>query len=71
MRLEAFSIGWVRYRFELYADARGAWRWRLVAANGRVLAESGEGYRRRADAYQGLQRVRLASQSDLTEVVHA
>jgi uncharacterized protein YegP (UPF0339 family) len=70
MRLEPLSLGWVRYRFELYTDRHGTWRWKLVAANGRVLAESGEGYRRRADAYQALQRVRLASQSDLTEVVH-
>ena len=47
------------------------WRWRLVAPNGRVVAESGEGYRRRTDAYKSLQRMRLASANDLTEVVQA
>jgi uncharacterized protein YegP (UPF0339 family) len=27
-----------------YKDAKGEWRWRLVAANGRIIADSGEGY---------------------------
>ena len=63
-------VGWIRYRFELYRD-QDRWRWRLVAPNGRVLAESGEAYRRRSDAYQSLLRMRLASSNDLTEVVQA
>jgi len=31
-------------RFEIYKDKQGDYRWRLVAANGRITAESGEGY---------------------------
>ena len=31
-------------RFTYYEDAGGEWRWRLVAANNRIIAESGEGY---------------------------
>lgn len=27
-----------------YEDVRGEWRWRLVAANGRIMADSSEGY---------------------------
>lgn len=28
----------------VYADATGEWRWRLVAINGKTVADSGEGY---------------------------
>lgn len=31
-------------RFVIYSDKRGEWRWRLVARNGRIVADSGEGY---------------------------
>ena len=47
-------------RFELYRDKRGDWRWRVVAANGRVLADSGEGYSRRCDALRGAERTAYA-----------
>jgi len=31
-------------RCEIYKDKAGEWRWRLVAANGKKVADSGEGY---------------------------
>ena len=31
-------------RFEFYGDARGEWRWRLLAGNGEIVADSSEGY---------------------------
>lgn len=44
-------------------DRAGEWRWRLVAANGRKVATSGEGYTRKRDAVRAarkfLKRVRL------------
>jgi uncharacterized protein YegP (UPF0339 family) len=39
-----------RPKLEIYRDGRSEWRWRLRAANGRIVADSGEGYRRRATA---------------------
>lgn len=30
--------------FEIYPDKSGDWRWRLRAANGRIVADSAEGY---------------------------
>jgi len=30
--------------FVIYMDQKGEWRWRLWAANRRVVADSGEGY---------------------------
>ncbi len=32
------------YRFEIYRDWRGEFRWRLVSDGGHVLANSGDGY---------------------------
>ena len=31
-------------RFQVYQDTRREWRWRLLAANNRTIADSGEGY---------------------------
>lgn len=39
-------------RFDVYQDRKGEWRWRLLAGNGRTVADSGEGYKTK----QGVQR---------------
>lgn len=36
-----------------YRDEHKEWRWRAVAKNGRVIADSGEGYKRKAMALKG------------------
>lgn len=36
-------------RFKVYQDKAGGWRWRLLAANNRILMH-GESHNRRADA---------------------
>lgn len=33
-------------KLHYYKDRRGKWRWHLIAANGNLLAESGQGYAR-------------------------
>lgn len=35
-----------KLRFSIYLDSRLEWRWRLVSANGKVIADSAEGYKR-------------------------
>lgn len=40
-----------RPKFVVYKAADG-YRWRLVAANGRIVADSGEAYTRKRDAYR-------------------
>lgn len=55
-------------RFELFKDAAGEWRWRLRAGNGKIVATSGEGYRRRDDAQTGISIVRRAGDAPV-EVV--
>lgn len=37
-------------KFHIYEDQSGDWRWRLVAANGRIIADSAEGYTSKAGA---------------------
>ena len=44
-------------RFELYRDRADEWRWRLVHDNGNIIADSGEGYARKAAARNGLESV--------------
>lgn len=38
---------------EFYQDDSGEWRWRAVAPNGRIVADSGEGYKNRGDCEAG------------------
>ncbi|HEY7037120.1 MAG TPA: DUF1508 domain-containing protein [Thermomicrobiales bacterium] len=47
--------------FELYRDAKNEYRWRLRARNGRLIADSGEGYHNRADCEHGIDLVRTAA----------
>ena len=34
----------------IFRDEAGQWRWHRTAANGRIIAASGEGYEHRTDA---------------------
>jgi uncharacterized protein YegP (UPF0339 family) len=46
--------------FQLFQEPNGDWRWRLRSANnGKIIADSGEGYKKRADCVHG---IRLVSQ---------
>ena len=44
--------------FQVYSDAAGEWRWRLVAGNDQIIATSGEGYRNRQDCLHGIEMVK-------------
>lgn len=41
-------------KFEVYRDKIGEYRWRLLWSNGRIAADSGEGYTRREDAHRAI-----------------
>ncbi|HZJ65625.1 MAG TPA: DUF1508 domain-containing protein [Kofleriaceae bacterium] len=49
--------------FTLYRDRAGEWRWRLVAANGKTVADSGEGYTTKANAEAGIALVKEGAAS--------
>lgn len=46
------------WKFEIYQDAAREWRWRLVAPNGKIIADSGEGYVTHANARRAAENVR-------------
>lgn len=55
-------------KFILYRDRKKEWRWRLKARNGRVIATSGEGYKRRGSARDAAVLVgAYASEAAITE----
>lgn len=40
--------------FKLYKDTQNNWRWRLRAANNKIIADSGEGYVNRQDCIDAI-----------------
>lgn len=54
-------------KFIVYKDAVGQYRWRLLAANNRVIADSGESYWNKSDCLAAIALVK--STNALTPVV--
>jgi uncharacterized protein YegP (UPF0339 family) len=50
-------------RFQVFVDAAGGYRWRLVAANGVVVATSSESYTSRTDALRAAITVKAVATS--------
>lgn len=44
-----------KHGFDPYKDKKGEWRWRYRAVNGRIVAEGGEGYKKRSDCIDGFE----------------
>ena len=44
--------------YQIYRDSQSAWRWRLRAANHRVVADSGEGYYNKMDCLHAINLVK-------------
>ena len=47
-----------KLKFEIYQDNAKEYRWRLKAANGAILATSGQGYKAKADCKNGVERIK-------------
>lgn len=47
-------------RFYIYRDKNGEWRWRLIARNGLIMADSAEGYKRKAKCVAALTKILLS-----------
>ena len=50
-----------------YKDAKGEWRWRLVAANGRIIADSGEGYKSEKECKDDINRVKNSKDAPVVQ----
>lgn len=58
-----------KYRFRIYVDRAGAWRWQLQASNGRVIADGSEGYSSKRNAQNGVAAlVRIAATGNFLTV---
>ena len=56
-------------KFEIYADASGSYRWRLVASNGQTVASSGESFASKASARRAAENVKEnAGTAEIVEV---
>jgi len=53
--------------YVFYQDQKGEWRWRLKAANGRIIADSGEGHKRVADCLEDIARVKNSADAPVKE----
>jgi uncharacterized protein len=40
--------------YDVYKDRQGYWRWRAIASNGKIIADSGEGYVHKSDCHHGI-----------------
>jgi uncharacterized protein YegP (UPF0339 family) len=49
-------------------DAKGEWRWRLKASNGRIIAGSVEGYKNKADCKADIEQVKRSGDAPVVEI---
>jgi len=44
--------------FEIYKDKANEWRWRLIADNAKIVADSGEGYFHQSDCVAMVEKIK-------------
>jgi uncharacterized protein len=54
-------------KFQLYKDRKGEYRWHLRARNGEIIADSNEGYSRKASCKHGIDLVKEQAASAVVE----
>jgi uncharacterized protein YegP (UPF0339 family) len=59
-------LGTSTSRFVKYRDTRMLWRWRLVANNGRIIADSAESYHNEGDCDRGIALVKDSHRSPVS-----
>ena len=47
--------------FKVYQDSRGEWRWKLLADNYKVIADSAEGYKEQRKCLAAIDKVIVAA----------
>lgn len=55
-------------KYHVYKDMSLQWRWRLIAANGRIIADSGESYIHKQDCIAGINLVKSSHSAPVYEV---
>jgi uncharacterized protein YegP (UPF0339 family) len=57
--------------YQVYKDTAGQYRWRLVAANNRRIADSGEGYNNKADCLAAINLVKGSANAPVKDLTQA
>jgi uncharacterized protein YegP (UPF0339 family) len=55
-------------RYEMYKDAQLLWRWRLKAANNKIIADSGEPYHNKQDYRDAIDLVKSSGDAPVVEL---
>lgn len=53
--------------YQVYKDGAGYWRWRYMASNGRIIADSAEGYVNKSDCLNGIAIMKGSANSPVYE----
>ncbi len=51
-----------------YKDDKGEWRWRLNAADGRIIADSGQGYEHLSDCLDDIRLVKNSKDAPVVQI---
>lgn len=54
-------------KFWYYLDKGSEWRWRLKAANGQIIAVSGEGYKNKSDCLHAIELVKSSKDTEVEQ----
>ena len=54
--------------YYIYKDTQYQWRWRLKAANNKIIANSGEGYYNKSDSMHAINLVKGSSNAPVYEI---
>lgn len=57
------------HHFEIYLDSARQYRWRFRSSNGKIIADSGEGYVRRSDCEHGIEIIKQFAASARVQIL--
>ena len=57
-----------RRYFEIYRDSSNKWRWRFKGGNGKIIADSSEGYESRRECEAAIEKVKHSANAEVREV---
>ena len=55
-------------KFYVYRDAAEMWRWRLRAADHKIIADSAQGYTKKTECYHAISLVKAATNATVVEI---
>lgn len=57
-------------QYQIYQDLKREWRWRYVAANGRIIGVSSEGYQRENDCMYSINLMKSSTYAPVYKVAN-